>query len=269
MNSAAQAHSSAFLQPSCLHAKLEVELGGRCVDGPRRIMCVNNLADSLEYRTMRMMTFALLAVSLSACSHGAGSGPNGGAIGSGQGHIELAGSIAMNHDFIVDQCTVSPPGNGLINGYQAIMKSDPQMDTLSVKVANYEKDATFTPARQSREQQIGGMMHAEMGAIMLSVAPKKGSSPRLLMQTPGSNITIAISQQGLHGEAKFDNFEDPMNSMNERMQALSQGKTPGAAVPASGGKMISGTITWTCPEVKHLNAGAVNSMFNKLIPPNK
>ncbi len=217
---------------------------------------------------MKIAIGILMALFLSACSHHAASNSEGGATGSGQGHIELAGLTTLNHDFTVDQCTVSPPGTGLINGYQAIMKSDPQVETLSIKVPNYTKDDTYRPAQRSREEQLGAMMHARMGPIMLSVAAPNGS-PRQLMETPASKISIAISQQGLHGEAKFDSFEDPVSAMNQRLQALSRGKSPNMHGATSGDKTASGTITWTCPEVKHLNAGAVNSMFNKLIPPNK
>ncbi|MDQ6940947.1 MAG: hypothetical protein M3169_00325 [Candidatus Eremiobacteraeota bacterium] len=202
--------------------------------------------------------------------------------------------MTMDHDFAVGQCTISPPGQGLITGYQMIAESDGQLDMASIKVPEYTKDDVYNLGQRTEEQQLAGAMNAQMGPIMLAFAGAQPDHKTLISETPQSHIAIAIRNNGAHGEAKFDNFMEPMAAINEKLSALgsaaatqaspspdpvaadspspapspegspSAADVAASAMPASS-KVSSGTITWDC-EVKHLNAGPINDMFKKIIP---
>lgn len=253
----------------------------------------------ITHTTAAIIATAALAAGVVACSsHSSSSGKTGGS-----GHISISGSMTLDRDFAVGQCTVSPPGKGLITGYQMIASGDEHLEMASVKVPDYTKDDTYNLGQRSEEQQLAGAMSAQMGPIMLAFTGAQPDQKTLLSETPQSHITITISNNGAHGEAKFDNFEEPLAAINDKLSALQSGAASGAPpsaapvaadssspaaspsespsavaspsaaasadLPASGAssstKFASGTITWDC-EVQHLNAGPVNEMFKKLIP---
>ncbi len=146
-----------------------------------------------------------LAVVVSACgSHSSGSEKAGGT-----GHISISGAMTLDRDFAVGQCTVSPPGQGLITGYQMLASRDDHLDMASVKVPEYTKDGAYALGQRTEEQQLGGAMQAQMGPIMLSFTGAQPDQKSLLSETPQSHITITINNNGGHGEAKFDNFVEP------------------------------------------------------------
>ena len=168
-----------------------------------------------------------LAAGVVACgSHSSSSDKPGGS-----GHISISGTMSLDRDFAVAQCTISPPGQGLITGYQMIANSDERVDMASIKVPEYTKDDTYNLGQRSEEQQLAGAMRAQMGPIMLAFNGAQPDQKTQLAETPQSHITITISNNGAHGEAKFDNFQEPMAALNEKVAAMgaSVGASPSAA----------------------------------------
>lgn len=181
--------------------------------------------------------------------------------GRGSGHLRLTGDVTLDHDFIVDGCQIAPPGEGLLSGYHMTAKDgDSTISMLSIVLKDYDKDGPYTPAGKSAEAQVGAAMSTGvMGPLSLVVAQPNSSMPLAVMLKPASKLVISISGNGAKGDAQFSDMESPITFADIDPKSTS----------APHGKIVSGSVSWTCGKVDRLNAqmnDAVNGMFNKLIP---
>jgi len=88
---------------------------------------------------------------------------------------------------------------------------------------------------------------------------RDGTSPLAFVQTPESKLTITVSNDGAKGRAEFTDLES---------MPTAEDIDPTSSAPPHG-KRVSGSVTWTCGTVGHINPtmnNAVNGAFNKLIP---
>jgi len=181
--------------------------------------------------------------------------------GTGSGHLRLTGAVTLDHDFVVDGCQIGPPGAGLLSGYHMTAKNgDSTITMLSIVVKDYDKDGPYSPVDKSAEAQVGeAMSTGVMGPLSLMVAQPNSPMPLAVMLKPASKLVINISGNGAKGDAQFSNMESPITFADIDPKSTS----------APHGKIVSGSVSWKCGKVDHLNAqmnNAVNGMFNKLIP---
>jgi len=199
----------------------------------------------------------------SALQSAAGSQDSTGdaAVGSAIGHVHLTGAVTLDHDFTVDGCVIGPAGEGLLDGYHMTAKDgDKMIDILAVVVKNYAKDGSYSPTDKTPEGQVASAMTSGvMGPLTLMVSQGDNPTPLAVMLKPDSTMTIQISDNGSKGDAEFTDMGTPMTMADIDPTA----KTPPPA------KKISGSVTWTCGKVEHIDPkmnDAVNGAFKKLIP---
>jgi hypothetical protein len=161
----------------------------------------------------------------------------------------------------VTGCQAAPPGDGLLSGYHMMVKDgDAPLALLSVALKNYDKDGPYEIPSASREAAVGQAMRTGvMGPLTLMVM-RENNAPLAFMQIPESKLTITVSDNGAKGNAAFTDLESQPSV--EDLDLKSGGPPHG--------KRVSGSVTWTCGKVDRLDPkmnNAVNSMFNKLIPP--
>ncbi len=193
------------------------------------------------------------------------SASDSGATGAAAGHIRLAGDFALDRDFVVEQCAVSPPGDGLLAGYQMHAKDgDGTIQLLSVKLADYSKDGTYSPAVKSQAGAVAGAVtNGAMGPLTLQLERPNSHVPLSIQQMKSSKLDITIT--GTKGDAEFTNLESP--ALIEYMASGAKGTPP---PDGAHGTLVSGSITWDCGKIDHINGamnGAINGMFKKLIKP--
>lgn len=181
--------------------------------------------------------------------------------GTGSGHLRLTGDVTLDHDFIVDGCQIAPPGAGLLSGYHMTAKDgDSTITLLSIVLKDYDKDGPYTPTGKSAEAQVGqAMSTGVMGPLTLMVAQPNSPMPLAVMLKPASKLVINISGNGAKGDARFSDMESPITFADIDPKSTS----------APHGKIVAGSVSWTCGRVDHLNAqmnNAVNDMFNKVMP---
>jgi hypothetical protein len=179
----------------------------------------------------------------------------------GTGHVSITGQYSLEHDFTVTGCQAAPPGDGLLSGYHMMVKDgDAPLALLSVALKNYDKDGPYEIPSASREAAVGQAMRTGvMGPLTLMVM-RENNAPLAFMQIPESKLTITVSDNGAKGNAAFTDLESQPSV--EDLDLKSGGPPHG--------KRVSGSVTWTCGKVDRLDPkmnNAVNSMFNKLIPP--
>jgi hypothetical protein len=181
--------------------------------------------------------------------------------GTGSGHLRLTGDVTLDHDFVVDGCQIAPPGAGLLSGYHMTAKNgDSTITMLSIVLKDYDKDGPYSPVDKSAEAQVGkAMSTGVMGPLSLMVVQPNSPMPLAVMLKPASKLVINISGNGAQGDAQFSDMESPITFADIDPKSTS----------APHGKIVSGSVSWKCGKVDHLNAqmnNAVNGMFNKLIP---
>jgi hypothetical protein len=179
----------------------------------------------------------------------------------GSGHLRLTGDVTLDHDFVVDGCQIAPAGAGLLSGYHMNAKDgDSTITMLSVVLKDYDKDGPYSPVDKSATAQVGeAVSTGVMGPLSLMVTQPNSLMPLALMLKPASKLVITISRNGARGDAQFSDMESPITFADIDPKATS----------APHGKIVSGSVTWTCGQVDRLNAqmnDAVNGMFNKLVP---
>jgi hypothetical protein len=178
----------------------------------------------------------------------------------GTGHASLTGQMPLEQDFAVSGCAVGPPGDGLLSGYRMTAKDDTKLGLLAIALKDYTKDGAYEQPVISAEAAVAKTMTSGvMGPLTLMVM-HEGAAPYMFGQVAGSKLTITVSNDGAKGSAEFTDLQSQPD-----MAELdpSSGKMPK-------GKRVSGSITWTCSKVDHINPqmnNAVNGMFKKLIPP--
>ena len=181
--------------------------------------------------------------------------------GTGAGHLQLTGDVTLDHNFVVDMCQIAPPGAGLLSGYHMTAKDgDSTLIMLSVVLKDYDKDGPYSPAEKSAEAQVGqAMATGVMGPLTLMVAQPNSPMPLAVMLKPASKLVINISENGAKGDANFSDMESPISFADIDLKSSSPPH----------GKVVSGSITWTCGKVDRIDATmnkAVNGMFDKLTP---
>jgi len=223
-------------------------------------------------RSLLLTSVICIAVMACGCAHGhsaadsssqdgGGSQDSSGdsAVGSATGHVHLTGDITFDHDFAVDGCVIGPAGDGLLDGYHMNAKDgDKSIDLLSVVVKNYDKDGSYAPADKTDAGQVSSAMTSGvMGPVTLMIAQGDNPAPLAVMLKPDSTLNIEISGNGSKGDAEFTDMGTPMTMADMDPSGKSQGH----------GKKISGSITWTCGKVDHLDPkmnDAVNGAFKNL-----
>jgi hypothetical protein len=183
------------------------------------------------------------------------------ATGTATGHLHLTGAVSLEHDFTVDACVIGPAGDGLLDGYHMNAKDgDKAIDILSVVVKDYAKDGSYAPADKSAGGQVNAAMTSGvMGPVTLMVAQADSPAPLAVMLKPDSTMNIQISDNGAKGDAEFTDMGTPMTMADLDPNGPTKGQ----------GKKISGSITWSCGTVEHIDPkmnDAVNGTFKKLIP---
>jgi hypothetical protein len=179
----------------------------------------------------------------------------------GTGHLHVTGDLTVDHDFVVDACQITPPGDGLLAGYHMNAKDgDSTIDNLTVVVKKYDKDGPYSPAYDNAGAQAGEVMATgSMDFMTLIMAQKDSPMPVGIMLKPESKLVATISGNGSKGEIKFTDMESPLSF--EDINVNSKEKPHG--------KRVSGSVTWTCGHVERLNANMnkmVNGMMKKLVP---
>ncbi|MDQ2768194.1 MAG: hypothetical protein M3Y30_13680 [Gemmatimonadota bacterium] len=186
------------------------------------------------------------------------SGPNAPA-GAGRGHVQLTGDATVDTDFAVDQCTIGPAGEGLLDGYRMNAKAARgTLQLLSIAVKSYEGDGTFTPPVDTGKSSIVGK-HGVSGPLSMTIGRENSTVPLPVITKPESKLTITISDSGSRGTADFSELTSPVAMEDVDIKAPLHAKR----------KSFAGSITWRCASVERLDAATTNaakSMTKGLTP---
>jgi hypothetical protein len=177
---------------------------------------------------------ALLAAVLGACtgressssaeSAASVSGPNAQAGGAGRGHLQLTGDASVDTDFAVEQCTIGPPGEGLLDGYHMNAKATRgTLQLLSLAVKSYEGDGTFTPTLDTGKTAVVGK-HGVSGPLAITIGRENTTIPLPVITRPESKLTITISDSGSRGTAEFSDLTSPVAMEDVDIKAPLHGK---------------------------------------------
>ncbi|HEV7706439.1 MAG TPA: hypothetical protein VGO46_19235 [Gemmatimonadaceae bacterium] len=220
-------------------------------------------------RRNALRTFALLAAVLVACTgHESSSssgesaasvaGPDAPA-GAGHGHLQLTGDVSVDTDFAVEQCTIGPAGDGLLDGYHMNAKATHgTLQLLSLAVKSYEGDGTFTPPVDTGKTAIVGK-HGVSGPLSITIGRENSTVPLPVITRPESKLTITIADSGSRGTAEFTDMTSPVAMEDVDIKAPLHAKH----------KSFAGSLSWHCPSVDHLDAAttdAAKSMTKGLTP---
>lgn len=179
--------------------------------------------------------------------------------GAGRGHLHLTGDATVDTDFAVEQCSVAPAGDGLLNGYHMNSKATRgTLQLLSLAVKSYEGDGTFTPAVDTGKSTMVGKKGVS-GPLAMTVGRENSTVPLPIITRPESRLTITISDSGSRGSAEFTEMTSPVAMEDVDIKAPLHAKR----------KSFAGSITWRCLSVEHLDAAtteAVKSMTKGLTP---
>lgn len=179
---------------------------------------------------------------------------------SGTGHVSLTGQYPLEHDFTVEACSVAPAGDGLLSGYHMSSKDgDASIGMIAVTLKEYAKDGPYEQTLTSREAAVGRAMTTGVMGPLTMMFVHDGTPPVAFVQMPASKLTITVSNDGAKGIAEFTDLES---------MPTAEDIDPRSSAPPHG-KRASGSVTWTCGTVGHINPtmnNAVNGAFNKLIP---
>ena len=226
---------------------------------------------SVRKNAVRLRASALLStLTLLACAPPAsdakvadaerhGSGRAESAVGAG--HLHLTGDVTKDADFAIDGCQIGKPGEGLLDGYRMHAENgDSSIIMLSVLLRDYVKDGPYNADTSASSQLKEGMSSGSSGPLSLMIAQANAIAPLAFGLTPTSSLVITISDDGAKGKAELVNMESQLG-MAEMLAARNTGKPHG--------KIVSGSVTWSCGHVDHLNDTmnkAVDGMMNKLMP---
>jgi hypothetical protein len=179
----------------------------------------------------------------------------------GAGHLHLTGDVTKDADFAIDGCQIGKPGEGLLDGYRMHAENgDSSIIMLSVLLRDYVKDGPYNADTSASSQLKEGMSSGSSGPLSLMITEADPTAPLAFGLTPTSSLVITISDDGAKGKAELVNMESQVG-MAEILAARNKGKPHG--------KIVSGSVTWSCGHVDHLNDTmnkAVDGMMNKLMP---
>jgi hypothetical protein len=167
--------------------------------------------------------------------------------GAGRGHLQLSGDATVDTDFAVEQCTIGPAGEGLLNGYRMSARaSHGTLQMLAVSVKDYEHDGSFTPvvdsSRSAGKQSVSS-------PVSMTIGRENSTVPIPVIAKPGSRITITISDSGSHGTAEFTDMTAPIAMEDVDIKAPLHAKR----------KSFAGSLSWRCPGVEHLDSATANA----------
>ena len=185
-------------------------------------------------------------------------GPSG-QVGAGRGHLQLTGDATVDTDFAVEQCSIGPAGDGLLNGYRMNAKAaHGTLQLLSLAVKSYEGDGTFSPPVDTGKTTIVGKRSVS-GPLTMTIGRANSTVPLAIITRPESRLTITISDSGSVGTAEFSEMTSPIAMEDVDIKA------PLHAKP----KTFAGSLTWHCASVERLDAATTNaakSMTQGLTP---
>jgi hypothetical protein len=166
-----------------------------------------------------------------------------------RGHLQLSGDATVDTDFAVEQCTIGPAGEGLLNGYRMSARaSHGTLQMLSVSVKDYEHDGSFTPAIDSaRSKSIA--KPGVSSPVSMTIGRENSTVPIPVIAKPGSRITITISDSGSRGTAEFSDMTSPIAMEDVDIKAPLHAKR----------KSFAGSLSWRCPNVEHLDSATANA----------
>jgi hypothetical protein len=180
----------------------------------------------------------------------------------GTGHLHVTGDVTKDADFAIDGCQIGKPGDGLLDGYRMHAEDgDSSIIMLSVLLRDYVKDGPYVADTTSAGQLKEGMSSGNFGSLSLMLAGDGSSNPLAFGLTSSSKLVVTISDDGAKGKAELVNMES-QPGMAEMIAARNSNGKPH-------GKTISGSVTWSCGHVDHLNGEmnkAVDGMMDKLMP---
>jgi hypothetical protein len=132
---------------------------------------------------------------------------------SGVGHISLTGQYSLEHDFIVDACSVAPAGDGLLSGYHMASKDgDAPIGMIAVTLKEYAKDGPYEQTLTSREAVVGRAMTSGVMGPLTVMLMRDATTPLAFMQVPESKLTITVSNDGAKGIAEFTDLESQVSA---------------------------------------------------------
>jgi hypothetical protein len=167
----------------------------------------------------------------------------------GRGHLQLSGDASVDTDFAVEQCTIGPPGEGLLNGYRMSARaSHGTLQMLSVSVKDYEHDGSFMPAVDTGKGR-SGVKKGVSGPVSMTIGRENSTVPIAVIAKPESRITITISDSGSRGTVEFTDMTAPIAMEDVDIKAPLHAKR----------KSFAGSLTWRCPEVEHLDSATANA----------
>jgi hypothetical protein len=167
----------------------------------------------------------------------------------GRGHLQLSGDASVDTDFAVEQCTIGPPGDGLLDGYRMSARaSHGTLQMLSVSVKNYEHDGSFTPATDTAGSRTAGKQGVR-SPMSMTIGRENSTVPIPVVAKPESRITITISDSGSRGTAEFSDMTSPVAMEDVDIKAPLHAKH----------KAFAGSLSWRCSNVEHLDSATANA----------
>jgi hypothetical protein len=167
----------------------------------------------------------------------------------GRGHLQLSGDATVDTDFAVEQCSIGPAGEGLLNGYRMSAKSSHgTLQMLSVAVKSYEQDGSFSPAADTGKSTIVGKRGVS-GPLSMTIGRENSTVPIPVLTKPESRITITISDSGARGTAEFSEMTSPIAMEDVDIKAPLHAKR----------KSFAGSLSWRCSSVEHLDSATTNA----------
>ena len=219
-------------------------------------------------RLTALRAIATLAALLVACTghESSSSGESAASVagpdaqpGVGRGHVQLTGDATVDTDFAVEQCTIGPAGDGLLDGYHMNAKATHgTLQLLSLAVKSYEGDGTFTPPVDTGKSSIVGKRGVS-GPLSMSIGRENTTVPLPVITKPESKLTITISDSGSRGSAEFSEMTSPVAMEDIDIKAPLHAKR----------KSFAGSLTWRCASVERLDAAttdAAKAMTKGLTP---
>jgi hypothetical protein len=167
----------------------------------------------------------------------------------GRGHLQLTGDATVDTDFAVEQCSIGPAGEGLLDGYHMSAKaSRGTLQMLSVAVKSYEHDGSFTPPVDTGKSTMVGKRGVS-GPLSMTIGRENSTVPIPVITKPESRITITISDSGSRGTAEFSEMTSPVAMEDVDIKAPLHAKR----------KTFAGSLSWRCPSVEHLDSATANA----------
>jgi hypothetical protein len=167
----------------------------------------------------------------------------------GRGHLQLSGDATVDTDFAVEQCTIAPAGDGLLNGYHMNAKTTHgTLQMLSLAVKSYEQDGTFSPPVDTGKSSLVGKRGVS-GPLAMSIGRENSTVPLPVLTRPESRLTITISDSGSRGTADFTELTSPVAMEDVDIKSPTHAKR----------KSFSGSMTWHCASVERLDAATTDA----------